>query len=128
MAESQRLIWTSAGPHLLSPLEYLWLSFTCVADPVDDPPRHAIECAIEANLEDPRVDQFIALLDTLDGDIDLEPSMGLLPRGVGDETEDCGDDEYALGSLEAVIDQSEWAIDRSGRLQFDIDCEFDATE
>ncbi|CAN7312608.1 hypothetical protein LJR220_001654 [Bradyrhizobium sp. LjRoot220] len=126
--EGHRLIWTPDGPRFLSAPEFLCQSFTCDADPPDGPVRDALERAIEANLEDPIVDRFIAFLDGLDGDVELEPSMGNLPPRVGDETEDCGDDEYALGSLDALADQSEWATDRGGHLRIDIDRELDAAE
>jgi hypothetical protein len=96
--------------------------------PPDDVLRDQVERAVENNLADPSVDRFIALLDKLDGDVDLEPSMGWLPEGALDETENCGDEEFALGSRDAEIDQSEWGIDLGGHLRIDIDRELDNTE
>lgn len=95
--------------------------------PPDDELRDQVEQAIERHLDNPDVDGLIALLDSLDGDVDLEPSFGWVQEGVLDESEDGADDEFALGALE-ILDQSRWGEDFGGHLRINIDRELDIAE
>lgn len=66
-----------------------------ISPPVIDPERqrlHALRAQIEAELE-----RMIDLLDAIDGDPDLEPTMGFVAHGFVDEAEPDADFEPSLG-------------------------------
>ena len=56
------------------------------------------------------VDELISLLDQLDGDPDLEPTMGLVPEGYQDEQEggdpDAEVDDTGIADHDGLVEQS----------------------
>lgn len=63
----------------------------------DDPTLPPIRMRIARHIE-----EMIDLLDALDGDPDLEPSLGYTPKG------------YAVDSVDRTTDQTRWAQGRDG--------------
>ena len=67
------------------------------------------------------LDKLISLLDALDGDPDLEPSLGYNPYGSMDQESDDADNEPSLGATHAPNQEQAWRA----RLVLGTDLEFD---
>jgi hypothetical protein len=88
--------------------------------------RSQLEAQIELHLGSDDIDQFIALLDQIDGDWDLEPTMGYVAPGYVDECEPIDDEEASIGNPDSIVDQSSWG--GAGAGGYLADCEFDAAD
>jgi hypothetical protein len=71
------------------------------------------------------LDRLIDVLDSLDPDPDLEPSIGSNPYGSMDQEGDTSDDEPVLGATEAVNHDRAWQLGGDD-LEFDGDTCADA--
>lgn len=138
LSEPRSFIWRNGGPVYLSAAEYLYLTFDYRPFPPDDPVRDLLEQAIERNLHCGDVDRYIAFLDALDGDADVELNVSnayndpkfeeceaTLVSAQGGVVWDDGDCEGSLGSLDG-IDQSHWSSRTPD--YFDLDIELDLSE
>lgn len=91
------------------------------------PPVTRVSPAVRRQLE-AAVERLIAVLDTLDGDPDLEPSTGFSAAGVADEVEIDADEENSLGWSESEGERgSLYCADRDLEDEHD-GCEPDADE